>query len=69
LKGDDRAICELIGKMVKPKEQRIALLEVIIQMTTNLTASRKSNIFSDVSNQSSILQLCIKQVSSKELRE
>ncbi len=55
LKGDDRAICELIGKMVKPKEQRIALLEVIIQMTTNLTASRKSNIFSDVLNQSSNL--------------
>ncbi len=55
LKGDDRAICELIGKMVKPKEQRIALLEVIIQMTTNLTATRKSNICYDILNQSSIL--------------
>jgi len=42
LQGDDRALYELIGKMIKPKEERISLPEVIEQLTTNLTASRKS---------------------------
>jgi len=42
LQGDDRALYELIGKMIKPKEERISLPEVIIQLTTILTASRKS---------------------------
>jgi hypothetical protein len=43
MQGDDRALYELIGKMIKPKEERIELPEVIEQLTTNLTASRKSN--------------------------
>jgi len=42
LQGDDRVLYELIGKMIKPEEERISLPEVIMQMTTNLTASRKS---------------------------
>ncbi len=39
--GDDRAQLELIGKMIKPKEERISMSEVIKQLTTNLTSSRK----------------------------
>jgi hypothetical protein len=41
LQGDDRALYELIGKMIEPKEQRISLPEVIKQLTTNLTALSK----------------------------
>jgi serine/threonine-protein kinase/endoribonuclease IRE1 len=41
LQGDDRALYELIGKMIEPKEQRIELPEVIKQLTTNLTALSK----------------------------
>jgi serine/threonine protein kinase len=41
LKGDDRALYELIGKMIEPIGQRILLPEVIKQLTTNLTALRK----------------------------
>ncbi len=55
LQGNDRALYKLIGKMIKPKEKRISLPEVIEKLTTNLIASRKSNIFSDILNQSSIL--------------
>jgi serine/threonine protein kinase len=52
LHGDDRALYELIGKMIlKPlkveegREIRIALPEVIKQLTTNLIASRINPIF------------------------
>ncbi|XP_046460919.1 uncharacterized protein LOC124207482 isoform X1 [Daphnia pulex] len=40
LQGDDRALYKLIGKMIEPKDERIELPDVIIQMT-NLTATRK----------------------------
>jgi hypothetical protein len=40
LQGDDRALYELIGKMINPIGQRISLPEVIKQLTTNLIASR-----------------------------
>ena len=45
MQGDDSALYELIGKMIKPKEERISLPEVIEQLTTNLTASRINPIF------------------------
>jgi serine/threonine protein kinase len=41
LQGDDRALYELIGKMIEPIGQRISLPEVIEKLTTNLTALRK----------------------------
>jgi hypothetical protein len=41
LQGDDRALYELIGKMIEPKEERISLPEVIQQLTAKLNASRK----------------------------
>ncbi len=37
--GDDRDLYELIGKMIKPKEERIGLPEVIEQLTANVIAS------------------------------
>jgi hypothetical protein len=55
--GDDRALYELIGKMIKPIGQRIELPEVIEQLTTNLRSALCTyiKIFSDILNQSSIL--------------
>jgi hypothetical protein len=50
LQGDDRALYELIEKMINPIGQRISLPDVIEQLTTNLTASHKgkfSPIFFD----------------------
>jgi serine/threonine protein kinase len=44
LQGDDRALYELIGTMIKPKEERISMSEVIKQLTTNFTSSRKSKL-------------------------
>ncbi len=41
LQGDDRALYVLIGKMIKPKEERISLPEVFQQLTTKLYVSRK----------------------------
>jgi serine/threonine protein kinase len=45
LQGDDRTLYELIGDMIKPKEERISLPEVIEQLKTNLTASRRYKHF------------------------
>ena len=44
LNADDRlgqCLCTLIEKMVKPKDERIVLTEVIKQLTTLLPAERK----------------------------
>jgi hypothetical protein len=41
LKGDDRALYELIGEMIEPIGQRILLPEVIEHLTAKLDASRK----------------------------
>ncbi|XP_046461319.1 uncharacterized protein LOC124207753 isoform X2 [Daphnia pulex] len=41
LQGDDRALYELIGKMIEPKEQRISLPDVIKQLTAKLYESRQ----------------------------
>jgi serine/threonine protein kinase len=41
LQGDDRALYELIGKMIEPIGQRILLPDVIEQLTAKLDASRK----------------------------
>jgi serine/threonine protein kinase len=45
LQGDDRALYELIEKMIKPKEERISLPEVIKHLTAKLHASSKSKFF------------------------
>jgi hypothetical protein len=46
LQGDDRALYELIGKMIKPQEERNSLPEVIEQLTTKLHTSLRKWKFS-----------------------
>lgn len=54
LQGDDRVLYELIGKMIKPKEDRISLPEVIKQLT-NLTSSRKSKLIASRKSKFSLI--------------